>query len=411
MSKDKFFFLNREYIFCKGKQNFAVYDLFKGNIIALDQYIGIVVDMAEQGNTISEISDKSGLKRSMVINCLDQLKNNNIGEYYSNRIFIEKYRTGNSLFTRTLQPVVIHSAYIEMPGQCTLDCGLCDYPTLFQCNSCKRASTNFDLDNVNLFFDRVSRINCHNVIIHGGDPLTNPENVFSFAQRCRVKNYNGTISIITNGTQLNETLMQKCKDYQIHLVIPLFSPLYPNELQYFQVIPKLAVKYGVSFTIATTLSEKDVQKQQEIDAYINQFHPLSKSIALVYNEKPHLEDTVFDTHACNPLRVSAIMLDHMKRAHPCLWGTIALTASGDILPCPYLSGEIVGNVNESYWFERMFEDNVIYDYWELPISSLEMCSDCAFRYGCNDCRAFEKTISGDLYGKVSCNYLKKRISK
>jgi hypothetical protein len=55
----------------------------------------------------------------------------------------------------------------------------------------------------------------------------------------------------------------------------------------------------------------------------------------------------------------------------------------------------------------MFEDESIYDYWDLPLSSIDNCRDCAFQLGCTDCRALEMRITGDLYGKQLCRLDKK----
>ncbi len=99
-----------------------------------------------------------------------------------------------------------------------------------------------------------------------------------------------------------------------------------------------------------------------------------------------------------------LFLNNIKY-HPCLGHTLAISYTGDVLPCPMMRGHKFGNVStrEIYAiFEKEWED--IYKFWGLNLDKIERCADCEFRYTCIDCRALEECLTGKIDGKRLCSY-------
>jgi radical SAM protein with 4Fe4S-binding SPASM domain len=92
-----------------------------------------------------------------------------------------------------------------------------------------------------------------------------------------------------------------------------------------------------------------------------------------------------------------------KTRNSCWNGLLAITATGDVIPCIFARNQIAGNI-----FENQLEDIIrekMVGYWSITKDNVKGCSDCEFRYACNDCRPYSYSESGDLYQKPSwCKY-------
>ena len=66
----------------------------------------------------------------------------------------------------------------------------------------------------------------------------------------------------------------------------------------------------------------------------------------------------------------------------CWNGKIAITSTGNILPCIFARNQILGNIKTNALAELK---NEIIKSWEITKDDIEICKDCEFRYCCHDC--------------------------
>ena len=88
----------------------------------------------------------------------------------------------------------------------------------------------------------------------------------------------------------------------------------------------------------------------------------------------------------------------------CWNGKVAITPSGDVIPCVFARDLVVGNVLESS-LKAILDSRKLKDLWHITLDDVEVCKDCEYRYACFDCRALPYTISENLLAKVhGCTY-------
>ncbi|WP_232194500.1 SPASM domain-containing protein [Thermococcus sp. PK] len=87
--------------------------------------------------------------------------------------------------------------------------------------------------------------------------------------------------------------------------------------------------------------------------------------------------------------------------HPCLSGTLAITAEGFALPCPLLRNFVVGSVRELS-LKQILRKRRLKRSWKLRKEEIEGCKLCPFSSTCHDCRALEYYASGDIMGLEYC---------
>ncbi|MDN5321476.1 MAG: hypothetical protein PWP49_1896 [Thermococcaceae archaeon] len=86
-----------------------------------------------------------------------------------------------------------------------------------------------------------------------------------------------------------------------------------------------------------------------------------------------------------------------NKFHPCLSGTLAITAEGFALPCPLLRNFVVGSVRELS-LKQILRKRRLKRSWKLRKEEIEGCKLCPFSSTCHDCRALEYYASGDIMG-------------
>jgi sulfatase maturation enzyme AslB (radical SAM superfamily) len=404
---ETYFLLNREVMLQKGKNNYAIYNLFTGDMVSLNHDIGIILELTEKGRSLEEVSRQLEKELESIFIILKSLDDAQVGNFYPSKIYIEKYKLGSPYDAHSFTKPAFHICFIELPSECSLDCPFCGYPTLFPCSTCTKVRGNADISKVKLFLHRVIQADCKNLIFHGGDPLCCLDQLITAVEYCRKLGFEGGISVITNGSQINRNTTELFSQYKIQPIIPVFLTSCISQESYLTGFSNLSRQYGVPFTITTVYLEEEEIDVLRLKEKIVEMKPDRNQIAVIYNKIRDTGENTYTQLLKTPRRVDANTYYHMKYHHPCLYSVISMSVTGDIFPCPYMKKEVLGNIQDSYWLERMFENESIYDYWDLPLSSIDNCRNCAFQLGCLDCRAIEMWITDDLYGKQLCSLGKK----
>jgi len=71
--------------------------------------------------------------------------------------------------------------------------------------------------------------------------------------------------------------------------------------------------------------------------------------------------------------------------HSCLCGKIAITSSGDVIPCIFARNQISGNILSTPLAE-VLNGPILKSCWQTTKDEIEKCKDCEYRYACTDCR-------------------------
>jgi MoaA/NifB/PqqE/SkfB family radical SAM enzyme len=354
MRNDNYFLLYREYIIKKGTTDYALYDLNHGDIVSIDRELGQILELAEKGRTIIEISQELHINDEKIYSILNQIIEGKIGRIYPKRIYIEKYKKGKPYHRFPFGASALQKCFVALPSFCHIGCSACNSPALLPCSICSNNVHNANISLVFRFLERILKMNCYNIIFHGGDPISNLPQFMSVIKFCREHGYQGEIYVITNGTLINYEIMDMFSKFRIHPVIPLFSSaLILSETQLMK-ISELAHQKNIDFilTLVTIESSPDVTKITKI---ANNMHPKNIWSAAIY-DLDHKKNNKYPILLNTIARVTSDIYYYHNSQHPCLSGTIALSVNGDILPCPHLSTNILGNINDPNCIDSIFED-------------------------------------------------------
>jgi len=71
--------------------------------------------------------------------------------------------------------------------------------------------------------------------------------------------------------------------------------------------------------------------------------------------------------------------------HNCLAGKLAVTASGDVIPCIFARRQVCGNILTAPLAE-ILQNQPLQACWRTTKDQIAKCKDCEYRYACFDCR-------------------------
>lgn len=254
---------------------------------------------------------------------------------------------------------------------------------------------------------QLASVGCDAIQFIGGEPFmyrgnTKDENVITlakFALETGIKN----VEIFTNGTYLTERRVGELKHLGVKIAVSIYSSNPTVHEQVTQTpgsfrltlngIERL-IAQGIStragFIIMSTNQDtledtmqflknhKVKTRQPDIvrpsgggtDTFLQPNFEVLKQFGLVM--KPNF-------------MVSKQQFEQNQIGNPCLFGKIAITTDGNIIPCIFARDQQLGNVRENS-LDEILNGERLQSVWKNTKDLVLVCQDCEYRYGCHDCR-------------------------
>jgi len=368
-----YFRLNPESYFIRGENRGAIFDLIDGKIYVLDRKETRIVTSCEMNNPIHEGE-----------RFLDELKQLCLGNFYTNRVYIQKLRVGSPLAGG--ERIDLHRAFLEINNTCNRDCWFCGCYGIkrnFGCMGCNKWRDNgtpLSEKKWKEIVDDLSDLGCRDIFITGGDLTLAWNKTINILDHANRKFNN--MYIILHEQSLSSNIYDNLNG-KVNLIIQTdrFNGHRSKDSANILVIKP------ENWKEANDIEDKAILK----DFIITDKNSLSKDLPIMSKEK------------VSPVNMHTFLnnIDY----HPCLGRTLAICNNGDVIPCPMLRKHSFGNISDRKLC-TIFEKNIekIYNFWRLNLDKIEKCTGCEFRYACSDCRALEENLTGKLDGKMLCSY-------
>ena len=369
-----YFRLNPECYFIKGSRCGAIYDLIEGNIYALDS----------EETKLVESCEKNVEKENKI---LENLKKLCLGNFYEKIVYIEKLRLGSPIEeSQPGHPPQLNRAFLEINNSCNRNCWFCGYHGIKRswgcmgCNKWNEDGETLTTERWREIIDELKDLDCKDIFITGGD-LT-----LAWDKTMDILDYaDGKFRKIYI-TLHEQSFSEKIAKYLANKAQTIIQTEKLDGIQSEDLIFLLTVRPEEFKNL------KDVKnKKAMIDFVSEDFRSLSAEIPLISKRKIPKE--------------SMYQFFHNIKYHPCIGNTLAISHTGNVLPCPMMRNHVLGNIRDRELY-TLFENGKeeIDKFWNLTLDNIEKCRDCEFRYACNDCRALEEKLTGKLEGKRLCDY-------
>jgi radical SAM protein with 4Fe4S-binding SPASM domain len=370
-----YFRLNPECYYINGKSGGAIYDLIDEKIYRLNSQESELIEKCENN---FEIDGNNGL--------LLQLKRDCVGNFYDKDIFIQKLRVGSPIHdNQTDRPLLIAKAFLEINNQCDQSCWFCGYYGIHRsqgcmgCNKWNESGECMEINKWKQIIDDLKDLDCQTLIFTGGDLSLIWEKTRELLEYAGNSFKNKFI--ILNDKKISKEFLNEIKNIA-------------NPIIQIDNIKKITRDTPYLLTLeANRIDKIQIQNYNNIAIDL-----LSKDFSNIDPKSPLLSKPKIRN-------INIFSFFYHGKMHPCLGNSITISWRGDILPCPIFREQRLGNIKEnslSQFFQNNGKD--LEKFWKMHLGTIQKCGNCEFRYACDDCRALEESLTGELYGKQLCGY-------
>lgn len=386
--RKKIYRINEGVLLVEGVQRAAIYDTIKGNVYSLNPKArDIVLEQRSDTDFYEELKNLGLL-----------FKDHKIGEFEA-----ETPNFG------------LEFIWLELTSKCNLTCLHC-----YAESSPKVDQEELPTKIWEKVIEEGANIGCRQLQFIGGEPLIF-EQIFDLAACAKSSGFQ-LIEIFTNGTLLNADKIKKIKDLGLKVAVSLYSDD--------PVIHDLVTMSSGSFN--KTMGALRLLKEAEIPVRIgvvimNQNQATAGSTLEMIQKmgfdggesadivrsigRGKKQNLLPNPEVCRNLgtMIKPVFVTDKNSferncvGNPCWLGKIAVTATGDIIPCVAGRRHIVGHIAEE--LEEVVKGNHLQKLWKISKDKIKVCSGCEYRYACGDCRPLAEAETSDLYAKTSrCTY-------
>jgi len=405
---NRYFRLFEECYLIEGKKGSAIYNLLTGDIFPIERKEAELLSALENNQSLDPSVLNSLGDGNKADNLLKLLEEKQLGSYYCRPVHVEKVTKeanwADKLFFR--MPPQLHRAFIEIETKCLNNCKYCGSDSVIRrlscmgCNKWDTASGIMPIYKVFQVLEQLKELDCKKLYFTGGDIFLDwgrTKEILSKAARLGFKD----ISVIWGGHSLPSKIIEFLATLNVTILIQKYigpgtnSVIESNPFYEGLVTNHTGLRYAfllVSEYRNNKLVEQSVPQLSKIlkpeyiliDFILDEQEPLAHKYMLEVNRIPR---TSVDDFAIR------------RKYHPCLGGTLSITADGSVLPCPGLREYKLGTSSEIL---NIFERGDTDKYWRLTKDKVDGCSQCQYRYACNDCRYLEQRLCSNLFGMGSC---------
>lgn len=371
-----YFRLNPECYLIRGIRNGAIIDLIDNKIYALDENEALLLTLCEKNNLIRGNEE-----------LLNELKQLCLGNFYPKNVYIQKLRAGSiTKGNQKDQPPELFRAFIEINNKCNRECWFCGYYGIKRSSGCigcnKWNDDGEDLTIMRLkeLLDELKDLDCKDIYIIGGDLTLDWNRTMEILEHANKKFVN--LFITLHEQSLSKDIIDDLEN-KAKLIIQTDNLKNRN---FHNFITLLSIK-PEDWMSADIIEDENII----IDFIIDSENSLIADIPIMSKKKIQ----AIDMHD---------FLNNIEY-HPCLGHTLAISYTGNILPCPMMRNHVLGNINNKALYSIFDEKiNDIDKFWNLTLDKIDKCTKCEFRYICIDCRCLEEKLTGKLDGKRICSY-------
>ncbi|OGP54123.1 MAG: hypothetical protein A2Y65_12800 [Deltaproteobacteria bacterium RBG_13_52_11] len=257
-------------------------------------------------------------------------------------------------------------------------------------------------------------LGCSQVQFIGGEPFLKKD-LFALVDFARTKGYI-FVEIFSNLTLLKKERIPFLRESGVHIATTLYSA-HPET---HDLITGTTGSHAKTLAAINLLKDNDVpvrvaviamkQNQDDLSATVEFLQRMGVQYKFPDPVRPTGRGCSQEIQPLNlPPEFSGRMIEanfwinkhsfyYNKRNNSCWAGKVAVTATGEVIPCIFARDLVIGNCLEK-GLAAVLHGNRLKGFWGLTKDQVEVCQDCEYRYACHDCRPLAYAQGGDLYAK------------
>jgi radical SAM protein with 4Fe4S-binding SPASM domain len=380
--------LNKDCRLVKGAKRGAIYDFQSGKVYSINNG-AVQLLLACQEHSLDKLLDVTNSNSKKYLSFLDDLTGKGVGSLYT-------FDPGIKAPTAEVQvadDIRLEFLWLELTSKCNNRCLHC-YATsgpVIETKDCVPHERWLSL------IDEARQAGATAIQLIGGEPLMYPK-WRELVVKAKKSGYE-FIEIFTNATLVDDSCINFFKENDVSIATTIYSDCS-------EIHDKVTLNQG-SFDKTLTAIKKIIAAQiplriASIIMKANETEPqkimdLCQQLGVEVNPPDVVRPTgrgddkelIPSMYTKQPIKppfyTDAESFAKAQMHHSCLAGKIAVTATGDIIPCIFARSQICGNIlTES--LTEVLRGQPLQQCWRTTKDHVEKCKDCEFRYACSDCR-------------------------
>lgn len=391
------YYFSKDVIYVKGAICAALYDLNNKAVFSVNRDGRSVLDKVEQGCSACDFNDSeiAYIEKLAEMKLLSEEKSENTPppEEKDRLIYV----------------------WLELTDACNLRCVHCYGDFGY---SVTRHSSLMKKDEWFRIIDEIAKYKGVGIQLIGGEPLANPDftEILAYAGSKKIER----IDIFTNATLFTDNIIDEIEKAGASVRISIYGPnaeIHDGVTgrkgsfdRLVSTVKKLVAK-GIRVTPAVIIMRENEDHLEQTQHFIESLGIKPNGYDVIRNTMPGKKNSHYVTktellrprYQCRPsFKTSYDEFYRFGVRNSCWDGKLAITASGDVIPCIFARSSVCGNVRSDSYDDIL---NCLRAEWKRTKDSIETCRDCEYRYACHDCRPTAEGTSGVKNSKhLRCTY-------
>jgi radical SAM protein with 4Fe4S-binding SPASM domain len=377
--------LNNECVLVEGKARGAIYDLTSGRVYSINKGAVDLLQACEK-TALEDILDLDSPDNKRYLSFLDNLTAKGLGATYNQAPAQKKIPTLPSY-----QPK-LEFLWLELTSSCNNRCLHC-----YSESSPQTPAGSVPHDRWLELISEARQEGAHGIQLIGGEPLLYPK-WRDLVVKAWEEKYE-LIEVFTNATLIDDNCIDFFKQHNVSIA----TTIYANNAMIHDKVTLNAGSFDKTMSAIKKILANDIPlriasiimkaNEHEVDNILNLFAELGVEPAPPDVVRPTGrgdDQDLIPLSYTKPAIKPPFFTDPESFAkaqdfHSCLAGRLAITATGDVIPCIFARSQVCGNVLSAP-LSTILTGQALTECWRTTKDCVTKCQDCEYRYACADCR-------------------------
>lgn len=391
--------INENVVFVQGAIKGALYDFITGRVFWINENSCAVINKLT--TTLKPIFTYEEQEY------IDELVKENL---FDKNYIVKPY------IPEVTELTTLEMAWLEVTQTCNCKCLHC-----YQGEEHKSAKILLDIEDWKNIIAKLKKLEVKRVVVIGGEPCTYKH--IDQILKCLCENKIKT-TLFTNGTLFSDSLKKLIVQNKDNIKIKV--SLYGDDCHSHDQITRVngsfktldsTIKYfkknNVDVDIAVVVMKENQDIVDKIEKYITDLDIKYNGYDVIRNvfggtqdqHTPDNTDIISSSTFLKPEFFASLKrFTNNTHKNSCWFGKLAITETGDVLPCVFERNIIYGNT-KNVSLENILTSHALKKNWFYDFSQVDFCKDCEFRFACRDCRPLAMATAGRKTDKnPRCTY-------
>ena len=380
-----YYHLKADSVLIEGKARGAIYDFSSGRVYSINRG-AVELLKACESSALEEIMDVNSVDGKRYLSFLDKLTTKGLGAIYN------ELPSGKG--TCPIQPYqpTLEYIWLELTSACNNRCLHC-----YSASSPHTAAGCMPHTRWLELITEARLAGAYGIQLIGGEPLLYPR-WRELIIKAREENYE-LIEIFTNATLVDDNCIDFFKQHSVSIATTIYadnSAIHDKVTQHpgsfdktMSAIQKI-LAHGVPLRIASIIMKTNEQEAENIVKLLTDLgvEPVPPDVIRPTGRGDNLEllPQAYSKPAIKPpFFTDPETFGKAQHFHSCLAGRLAITSTGDVIPCIFARDQVCGNILNTS-LAAILAGQPLTTCWQTTKDCISKCQDCEYRFACADCR-------------------------